>query len=61
MSHQDSGWRPTGAGHTYNGFEVYDHGIWATETNVARVDGDVSFDRDDGETAYFLPEFLAEE
>ena len=44
MSHKDSGWRPKGATEKYNGFEVYDHGIWPNEVNEGEVDGDISFD-----------------
>ncbi|SEP13806.1 hypothetical protein SAMN04487948_11628 [Halogranum amylolyticum] len=44
MSHRDSGWRPKGATEKYNGFEVWDHGIWPNELNDAEVDGEISFD-----------------
>lgn len=45
MSHRDSGWRPKGATETYNGYEVWDHGIWPNEINDGEVDGDISFDQ----------------
>lgn len=41
MSHHDSGWRPDCV-ETYDGFEVYDHGVWANEIHHGEVDGDVS-------------------
>ena len=47
MSHRDSGWRPKGAAQKYNGFEVWDHGVWPNEVNDAEVDGDISFDDED--------------
>lgn len=49
MSHRDSGWRPKGATHSYNGYEVWDHGVWANEVNEGVVDGDISFDDVDDE------------
>lgn len=49
MSHEETGWRPKGAVEKYNGFEVYDHGIWPHEVNQGEVDGDISFDEFDGE------------
>jgi hypothetical protein len=33
MAHEDSGWRPTGATEEYDGFEVWDHGVWPNEFN----------------------------
>lgn len=47
MTHHDSGWRPTGAEHTYRGFEVNDHGVFPCELNDGEVDGDVSIDDDE--------------
>ncbi|MFB6302828.1 MAG: hypothetical protein ABEH78_08215 [Haloferacaceae archaeon] len=44
MAHYDGGWRPRGATETYNGFEVWDHGIGPHELNHGEVDGDISFD-----------------
>lgn len=44
MTHHDSGWRPKGATEKYNGFEVWDHGVWPNELNTGEVDGDISFD-----------------
>ena len=44
MSHKDSGWRPKGATEKYNGFEVFDHGIWPSEIHEGEVDGDITFD-----------------
>lgn len=49
MSHRDSGWRPKGATEKYNGFEVWDHGIWPNEVNDAEVDGDISFEDADAD------------
>jgi len=49
MAHYDSGWRPKGATETYNGFEVWDHGIGPHELNQGEVDGDISFDDVDPE------------
>jgi len=42
MSHKDSGWRPKGATETFNGFEVWDHGVYPNEINDAEVDGEVN-------------------
>lgn len=47
MTHHDSGWRPKGATEKYNGYEVWDHGVWPNELNVGEVDGEISFDFDD--------------
>lgn len=44
MTHKDSGWRPKGANEKYNGFEVWDHGVWPNEVNVGEVDGEIRFD-----------------
>ena len=44
MTHRDSGWRPKGATEKYNGFEVWDHGIWPNEINDGEVDGEIEFD-----------------
>jgi hypothetical protein len=33
MSHHESGWQPEGATETYNGFEVWDHGVHPDEVN----------------------------
>ncbi|USZ66905.1 hypothetical protein NGM10_09190 [Halorussus salilacus] len=41
MSHQDSGWRPKGV-ETYDGFDVYDHGVWPNELNKGEVDGELT-------------------
>jgi hypothetical protein len=46
MAHEDSGWRPEGATETYDGFEVWDHGVWPIELNHGEVDGDVSVDEE---------------
>lgn len=43
MAHEDSGWRPEGATETYDGFEVWDHGVWPNEYNH----GDVEHEHDD--------------
>lgn len=32
MSHHDSGWRPDTV-QTYDDFEVWDHGVWASDVN----------------------------
>lgn len=42
MSHQEVNWKPVGATETYNGFEVWDHGVHPNESNEAEVDGDVN-------------------
>ncbi|WP_181693252.1 hypothetical protein [Natronomonas sp. LN261] len=42
MSHKDGEWRPEGATETFNGFEVWDHGVWPNELHTGEVDGDVS-------------------
>lgn len=47
MSHEETEWRPKGATHEYNGFEVWDHGIAPHEVNTGEVDGDISFDEGD--------------
>lgn len=44
MAHQETEWRPKGAVEYYNGFEVYDHGIFPHDINVGEVDGDVSIE-----------------
>lgn len=41
MSRHDSGWQPEGV-ETYDGFAVYDHGVWPNELNHGETDGDVS-------------------
>ena len=46
MTHHDSGWRPKGAVETYNGFEVWDHGVFPHELNIAEVDGEIEFDEE---------------
>lgn len=46
MSHHDSGWRPTTV-EEYNGFEVYDHGVWANEINAGDVEGEDADDDDE--------------
>lgn len=46
MAHEDSGWRPRGASETYDGFDVWDHGVWPNEINHGEVDGDVTFEDD---------------
>lgn len=33
MAHEDTGWRPKGATELYDGFEVWDHGVWPNEFN----------------------------
>jgi len=43
MSHHDSGYRPDTV-EMYDGFDVFDHGVWPTEINYGEVDGDVSFE-----------------
>jgi len=42
MAHEDSGWRPSGATETFNGFEVWDHGVLPNEYSPGEKDGDVS-------------------
>lgn len=44
MTHHDSGWRPKGATEKYNGYEVWDHGVWPNEVNLGEVDGDITFE-----------------
>lgn len=44
MTHHDSGWRPDLGLETYNGYEVWDHGIAPHEINLGEVDGTVEFD-----------------
>lgn len=44
MAHQDSGWRPHLATETYNGYEVWDHGIGPHELNDGEVDGEIEFE-----------------
>ena len=44
MSRRDSEWRPEGATESFNGFEVWDHGVWPNELHTGEVDGDVSLD-----------------
>lgn len=44
MAHYDTGWRPKGATHNYNGYEVWDHGIGPHEVNQGQVDGEILFD-----------------
>lgn len=56
MAHQDSGWRPKLGVETYNGYEVYDHGVSPHEVNEGEVDGDVAFDRETLEEAADLLE-----
>lgn len=43
MSHHDIGYRPDTV-EKYDGFEVFDHGVWPVEKNHGEVDGDVSFE-----------------
>lgn len=38
MSHEDSGWRPKGATESYNGYEVWDHGVHAHEVNCGNTE-----------------------
>lgn len=45
MSHQDSGWRPKGATETYNGYEVWDHGVHPHEINCG--DTELCHDHED--------------
>lgn len=45
MSHEDSGWRPDDV-ETYDGFAVYDHGVWPSELNAGEVDGEISLTED---------------
>lgn len=50
MTHEDSGWRPEGATETYDGFEVWDHGVWPNELNTGDVEHDDAHDADEEET-----------
>lgn len=38
MAHEDTGWRPQGATELYDGFEVWDHGVWPNEYNHGETD-----------------------
>jgi len=42
MSHEDHEdvWRPRGADETFNGFDVWDHGVWPTDLNHGQTDPD---------------------
>ncbi|WP_310897800.1 hypothetical protein [Haloarcula terrestris] len=33
MAHEDSHWNPKGATEMFNGFEVWDHGVWPGDVN----------------------------
>lgn len=44
MTHHDSGWRPTPAMETYDGFDVWDHNVGPHEINDGEVDGDIQFE-----------------
>ena len=43
MTRKDSGWRPHLASDTFDGFEVWDHGIGPHQINDGEVDGDIDF------------------
>ena len=47
MSHEDSGWRPKGVTNTFDGSEIWDHGVHANEVNEAEVDGDLDVVQDE--------------
>ncbi len=43
MSHHDQDeWEPKGAQHTFNGFSVWDHGVFATDLNHGDQEGKAS-------------------
>ncbi|MFB6223726.1 MAG: hypothetical protein ABEH86_08670 [Haloarcula sp.] len=33
MAHEETQWRPKGATETFNGFEVWDHGVYPIDIN----------------------------
>jgi hypothetical protein len=49
MSHEDHTdvWEPKGAEHTFKGYDVRDHGVWATDLNHGEVDGEVDLSDDE--------------
>ena len=42
MAHHESDYEPAGAVEEYNGFKVWDHGVWPVDVSPGEVDGDVT-------------------
>ncbi|MFA1610025.1 hypothetical protein [Halobellus rubicundus] len=42
MAHHETDYEPEGAVEEYNGFKVWDHGVWPVDMSPGEVDGDVT-------------------
>ena len=42
MAHHETEYEPKGAVEEYNGFKVWDHGVWPVDVSPGEVDGDVT-------------------
>ena len=51
MAFKDSGWRPEGAMDAYGGYEIWEYERGPHEINEGEVDGEIDFDKYDGEFA----------